>query len=60
VPESEVNQQQQAFQSLIDRLGQASPDEIESILASREQVEPEPGLSAETIERIQARIRQQR
>ncbi len=60
VPELEVKQQQQAFRSTIERLGQASPDEIESILASRERVEPEPGLSTETIERIQARIRQQR
>jgi HicB family len=43
VPELEV--EQQAFQLLKKQLGQASPSEIESVLANREQVEPEVGVA---------------
>lgn len=57
VPEAEVKQQQQAFQLLKKKLGQTSSDEIESILATRELVEPEPELSSETIDRLQEKIR---
>jgi hypothetical protein len=57
IPESEVEQQQQAFQLLIDRLGQASSAEIESVLAAREQVEPEAELSPEIVDRLQEKIR---
>jgi L-alanine-DL-glutamate epimerase-like enolase superfamily enzyme len=56
VPELEVEQQQQAFQLLKKQLGQASPSEIESVLANREQVEPEVGLSVDVVARIQERI----
>lgn len=57
VPESEVEQQQQSFQLLIDRLGQASPADIESVLAAREQVEPEAELSPEIVALLQEKIR---
>jgi predicted HicB family RNase H-like nuclease len=57
VPESEVEQQQQAFQLLIEQLGQASSSEVESVLAAREQVEPEAELSPEIIDRLQEKIR---
>lgn len=59
VPEVEVEQQQQAFQLLIQQLGQASSAEIESILATREQTEPEAGLSLDVVERLRERIRKQ-
>jgi hypothetical protein len=52
-----IKQQQQAFQSLLNKLGKASDDEIESVLATRELVEPEPELSADVIALIQERIR---
>lgn len=57
VPESEIEQQQQSFQLLIDQLGQASSGEVESVLASREQVEPEAELSTEIVDRLQEKIR---
>ncbi len=56
VTETEVKQQQQMFQLLKNKLGQASSDEIESVLATRELVEPEAELSADTIARLQAKI----
>lgn len=57
VPEAEVEQQQQAFQLLIKQLGQASSAEIESVLATREQTEPEADLSADVIARLKEQIR---
>jgi uncharacterized protein (DUF1778 family) len=59
VPEAEVEQQQQAFQLLIKQLGQASSSEIESVLATREQTEPEVELSSDVVARLQERIRKQ-
>ncbi len=55
--DAEVEQQKQAFQLLKKKLGQASPEEIELALATRELVEPEPELSADVIALIQERIR---
>jgi hypothetical protein len=57
VSDAEVKQQQQAVQSLTNKLGKASLDEIESVLATRELVEPEPELSADVIALLQERIR---
>jgi carbamate kinase len=57
VSDVEVKQQQQAFQSLTKKLGQASDDEIESVLATRQLVEPEPELSADVIALLQEKIR---
>jgi uncharacterized protein (DUF1778 family) len=56
VPEAEVEQQQQSFQLLIKQLGQASSAEIESVLATREQTEPEADLSSDVVARLQERI----
>jgi predicted HicB family RNase H-like nuclease len=55
-PESEVEQQQQSFQLLIKQLGQASFAEIQSVLATREQTEPETDLSSDVVARLQERI----
>lgn len=57
IPEVEVVHQQQAFQSLIKQLGQASLAEIKSVLATREKTDPEADLSADIVERLQERIR---
>lgn len=59
VCEAEVAQQQQAFQSLIEQLGQTSPPLIKSVLATRERTDPEAELSADVVERLQERIRKQ-
>jgi len=53
VPEGEIDQQKQSFQALLQQLGQASPTQIESALAGREMVEPEPELSPQTIASLQ-------
>jgi hypothetical protein len=54
----EAKQQQQAFKALIQKLGQASSrTEVESILAEREPVEPEPELSSAVIDCLKDRIR---
>jgi HicB family len=57
ISEAEVEQQQQAFELLKQKLGQAPSSEFESILRTREKVEPETELSAEAVARIQERIR---
>lgn len=59
ISDGEVKQQQQAFQSLKKKLGQASDDEIESVLAMRELVEPDPELSSDVITSLQERILKQ-
>jgi hypothetical protein len=56
VPQTEVEQQQQAFQSSIRQLGQASSAEIESVLATREQTQPEADLRADVIARLKEQI----
>jgi carbamate kinase len=57
VPEVEVEQQKQAFQSLLKQLGQVSPSEIEAVLAAREQVDAEAELNPDAVARLQERIR---
>jgi uncharacterized protein (DUF1778 family) len=57
VPEVEVEQQKQAFQSLLKQLGQVSPSEIEAVLAAREQVDAEAELNLDAVARLQERIR---
>ena len=57
ISDAEVKQQQQAFQSLTKKLGEASDDEIESVLATRQLVEPEPELSSDVIDLLQEKIR---
>lgn len=42
VPDAEVELQQNAFQSLIRQLGQASPSEVKPVLGTREKTDPEP------------------
>jgi hypothetical protein len=58
-PEKAVVEQKAAYAALLQNLGQASFDEIQKALAERETVEPESGLTPETIAAIQHRIAQQ-
>lgn len=57
IPEAEIERQQQSFELLIKQLGQASSSEIKSVLAEREQIEPEAELSSDVAARLQERIR---
>ncbi len=44
IPKQETNQQQSDFTNLLQKLGTASPNEIEIALSERETVEPENEL----------------
>jgi len=57
VPQQDVEQQQQAFLSLINQLGQASSAEVKAVLATREKIEPEADLSADVVTRLEEQIR---
>ncbi len=49
VPEESLAKQEAAFAALLERLGHASDADVERVLAEREIVEPEPGLTPETV-----------
>jgi len=56
LPEEDVAQQHTQFTALLESLGQASYAEIERVLAERETVEPEAGLSPEVVAHLQQRL----
>lgn len=56
MPEEAVAQQRAAFTALLQSLGQASFEEIEKVMAEREEVEPERGLSPKMVKRLQRRL----
>ena len=56
VPEEEVEQQKQLFESLLQELGKASASEIQATLAEREHAEPEEELTSDVIIRLRKRI----
>jgi hypothetical protein len=56
VPEQAVSQQRASFTALLQNLGHASFDEIEAVLAEREVIEPEDGLDAKALGRLQERF----
>ena len=56
LPQQETNQQQSDFTNLLQKLGKASPTEIEIALSERETVEPEEELTPEIIAKFQQRL----
>jgi|RhiMetdeSRZDD1v2_1073273.scaffolds.fasta_scaffold91933_2 HicB family len=56
VPEEAVAQQQTRFTALLRDLGEASPEAVRAVLGAREQVEPEPELTPDTVARLRARL----
>lgn len=54
--EDAVNKQRTEFVALQQRLGQASPEAIDRLLAERETVEPEEGLDSSTVRQLQERL----
>lgn len=56
VPEEAVAQQRAACTTLLQNLGHASPDAIEKVMAQREEIEPEKGLSPKIIKRLRRRL----
>ena len=53
IPKQETNSQQSDFINLVQKLGTASPSEIEIALTERETVEPEKELTPEIIAQFQ-------
>ncbi len=56
LPETAVKEQAARYQALLEKLPRRSESEIDALLQSREQVEPEHDLDDETIQKIQAKI----
>ncbi len=56
VPEREIERQHTTFAALLEKLGPASFDEIAQTLRERATAEPDPGLDAESLERLRERI----
>ena len=56
VPEKLIRQQRAAYKTLLQSLGQASFEQIQTVLNDRDEGEPEPGLSPATIEKMRERI----
>lgn len=56
VSEEAVVQQRASFNSLLQNLGEATFDEIEAVMAERDVVEPEVGLTPEVMMRLQKRL----
>lgn len=56
VSEATVVQQQAQFTALLRHAGQASPETIRAVLASREHVQSEPDLAPDTVAQLRARL----
>ncbi len=56
LPETAVKEQAARYQALLEKLPRHSESDIDALLQAREQVEPEPDLDSETIQKIQAKI----
>jgi HicB family len=56
VPEETVAQQQAQFTALLRELGQASPEAIKAVLATRDHVASEPELTPDVVTQLRARL----
>jgi predicted HicB family RNase H-like nuclease len=56
-PPSRVAEQQASYTALLQSLGQASFEEIESAMARREKEPPERELTPEVVKRIQRKLK---
>ncbi len=54
--ETEINQQKKDFQELLDDLGTADSEEINSFLSNREKVEPEAELTEDVLKKFKSLI----
>jgi uncharacterized protein (DUF1778 family) len=54
--EGAVAQQRAAFDALLQNLGQASSEQIEKVMAQRQQTPPERGLSPKIIKRVRRHL----
>jgi len=56
LPEKAIAKQKAAYAAILQNLGQASFDEINKVMAKREEVEAESGLTPEIVKAIQSRV----
>ena len=56
VSQQSIEQQQAAFTALLQSLGTATFDEIETLMTERDVVEPEAGLTPEVMQKLHQRI----
>jgi hypothetical protein len=56
MPAEEVAEQKVAFDHLLNALGKASPEALDAVLEDRDEAHPEPELSPETIQKVNAMI----
>jgi hypothetical protein len=56
VPEKAIAKQRASYAALLNSLGHALFDEIEQVMAKREQAKPEKGLTTERVAKLQSRI----
>ena len=56
LPETAVKEQAARYQALLSKLPQLSESEMDAALAARDEVEPEPDLDQDTMQKFQARI----
>ena len=54
--DAQITQQQAAYTALLQSLGQATFGEIEAVLAGREKVQPEEGLTPEVVKALKSRL----
>jgi predicted HicB family RNase H-like nuclease len=57
--EGAIARQRGEFDALLQSLGRASPEQVEKVLAQREQTRPERGLSPKIAKRVQKRVAEQ-
>ena len=55
-PDPEIDRQRSLFEALKGELGEASPADIDAILADREVVTCEPELTTETIDQLRSKL----
>jgi hypothetical protein len=60
IGETEIKEQRAAYSALLQGLGQSTFDEVEKVLARREKVKPEKGLTPEALKALKRRIARQK
>ncbi len=60
LPEDKIADQKASFAGLLQKLGKASPEEIETIMSKRKKVPAEAGLAPEVVASLQRKIAKSR
>ena len=60
ISEENITKQQENFEQLLAKLGKADVEETETILSKREIINPEPELTSDIVDRLKAKIKNNR